>query len=823
MLICAVPFMIKAGDVLDYEGTSMTGQDADSLIGAEIIAENFNPPALEMESTVLLVVNYDDLEGKVQAWTLMSQLDNGLSSYVDDNGDQKIDRIVQYGLFETDAGDGILMSALIYNEEMLKDYHSIVYDTDKLRDFISNVIDEHGIQGLETYVTGSPAISYDTEKGSSEDIAKIDPFTILLILVLVGLFFRSFVTSAMPPMTIGVAFGLVMCIMYFLGSVMEIFYITEMFLLVSMLGAGCDYCIFILARYREERVKGNDHEDALRSSIMWAGESITISGLAVMIGFGAMSICSFSMISTMGIMLAIGIVLALLAALTLITSILAIFGERLFWPSKVNRFGPNMKGWYGKVSRAGHGYFVRSVRFSMKHAKLIIVASVLLTIPSVYIVMTSESSYDMVGSMSSGEAVQGLNEIEDYSNGGMIMPNYVVLELSDHIAELKEMQMGDHRIGFMLWTNPSYISSLSTLSSDLGEDDNVGEIWGIYVWSSLVSKAVGEIGPKIASESDEDYALRVFEEAVTYLPETLSKEAGAVLGGMVILYHAISTDPLTYDSFTFGMIMDYTMNYVMASSVGGTDQKDDEWIYLDYVKFTIITEEESMSDRSMDTINYIDDTRKMYALDNPDIIAGSWLTGNAVVMYEISEKVNSEFVKVEILAIFLIFLLLFVVMKSFVTPLRSIGTILMSVAWTIALTHLLFTSLLGVGVIWMIPIILIVICLGLGMDYDILLTTRIRENRMHRGMTNDEAITAAVTHSGSVITICGLIMGGAFGTLMLSSTTMLQEFGFALCFAILVDALIVRTYIVPAAMHLLGDWNWKGPKFIQRKDMIKRP
>jgi len=73
-----------------------------------------------------------------------------------------------------------------------------------------------------------------------------------------------------------------------------------------------------------------------------------------------------------------------------------------------------------------------------------------------------------------------------------------------------------------------------------------------------------------------------------------------------------------------------------------------------------------------------------------------------------------------------------------------------------------------------------------------------------------------------VITICGLIMGGAFGTLMLSGTAMLQEFGFALCFAILVDALLVRTYIVPAAMHLLGELNWKGPKFLHKKT-IKPP
>ena len=152
-------------------------------------------------------------------------------------------------------------------------------------------------------------------------------------------------------------------------------------------------------------------------------------------------------------------------------------------------------------------------------------------------------------------------------------------------------------------------------------------------------------------------------------------------------------------------------------------------------------------------------------------------------------------------------------MRSYTIPLRSVATILMSICWTLAATHLIF----GDEVTWLIPLILLVICLGLGMDYDILLTTRIKENVRAHGMSNDEAIHHAVVHSGSVITICGLIMGGAFGTLMLSSMGMLQQFGFALCFAILCDALIVRTYIVPAVMHLLGDWNWKGPRFLMTK------
>lgn len=203
-------------------------------------------------------------------------------------------------------------------------------------------------------------------------------------------------------------------------------------------------------------------------------------------------------------------------------------------------------------------------------------------------------------------------------------------------------------------------------------------------------------------------------------------------------------------------------------------------------------------------------------VDGSFVFSQVWVSGTAAVMVEISDVMNAEFLKIELTAIILIIMLLFFVMRSYLTPIRSVATIFMSVIWTVAITHLLFDGLMHDGVLWILPIILLVICLGLGMDYDILLTTRIREYRMSKGMDNDTAITQAVLHSGSVITVCGLIMGGTFGTLMFSSTVMLQQMGFALCFAILVDALIVRTYIVPAAMHLMGEWNWKGPRFLHR-------
>jgi len=821
LLICAIPFTMKAGSVLDYDGNEMGGQDSESIQGANIIQDYFHSSSIKMEAAVLLVISYGSSEEKTEAYDLGNALIAERPGYVDESGNPKISNIIQYATFEDSSkpSEGVVLYAIVYVSE---DVSVITGDIKNLRDFVSKVAADNDISGPRTYVTGSPAISHDTEVGASEDLAKIDPFTILLILILVGLFFRSFVTSAMPPLTIGVAFGMVMCLMYFIGSIMNIFFITEMFLLVSMLGAGCDYCIFILARYREERVKGNDHEGALKNAVTWAGESITTSGIAVMIGFGAMSICSFPMISTMGIMLALGILVALLAALTLITSVLAVFGERLFWPSKIDMFkegGKAMKGWYGKVSKAGRRYFVHSSRTSMKYAKAIIITAVLLTIPSVYIMATSESSYDMIGSMSSGEAIQGLDEMEKYTNSGMIMPNYVVFEMEDSIGEISKVPLTiAGTIDVLLWTNPGYLVELAELQFDLYGDDNIGAVMGVLPWESLVLPAAVIIGPPTIGETDRHYTERVFDEAISVMPDTTQAELNLFIKGILDALQANGMSVKFDDTILIGAI-DYVLNYVSMTSVGGEQQDGTTTVELNYVKFTVITKEESMSDRSMDTIGFMDGVVNKFVSENEDIIANSWLTGTAVVMYEISEQVNKEFIKVEILAILAIFVLLFIVMRSYLTPLRSILTILMSVAWTIALTHLIFTNLLGEGVIWMIPIILIVICLGLGMDYDILLTTRIRENRMHKGMSNDEAIEAAVTYSGSVITICGLIMGGAFGTLMLSSSTMLQEFGFALCFAIIVDALIVRTYIVPAAMHLLGDWNWKGPKFMEKKEL----
>jgi len=99
------------------------------------------------------------------------------------------------------------------------------------------------------------------------------------------------------------------------------------------------------------------------------------------------------------------------------------------------------------------------------------------------------------------------------------------------------------------------------------------------------------------------------------------------------------------------------------------------------------------------------------------------------------------------------------------------------------------------------------ILVGLGLDYDVFLFSRVYEYRL-AGFNNRASILKGVYKTGSVITGAGLIMAIAFAGLLLSNEMVLNQFGFMLCFAVLVDTFIVRTFLVPSILGLAGWFNW---------------
>lgn len=796
-ILVALPFAAQAEDVLSYDMTSMGGFTSEATEGADIVADNFEG-GLNVDT--VLVVPYEGASqlSDLETWLIGSDaLGTGISERYGD----AVTYSVMGAFSSDDAENGVFMVLIDFGELDAMD------EIGNIRDVITSAMGVAGLSDMAHYVTGGSAITYDTMEGANADVAKIDPLSILLILLLLGLFFWTLVTAFAPPLVVGGAYGLVLALMFALGQMFDIFYITKTIVLVSMLGAGCDYSIFIISRYREERKAGKEKSEAVTEAIKWAGESVMTSGLAVVIGFAVMSLCSYSLVSTMAIVLAIGIVMAMLAALTLIPAIIAVLGDRVFWPRTIDSYKAGSKernGVYGKLVDFSKRYFTRAGRFSTKHAAPIVVVALLLTIPLGYVAMTSEDSFDMVSVMPDSDAREGVDAVTSNTDGGLIMPTYALLQLESPIADVTKVSDG---VGVLSWRDPAYLAGLAAVSQSIVDGDgNVSYALGPTAWSSVYGIAYQAIAaqgvPEAAITSE-----MVNRAALSALPDMVALQLEAFFGTYGWNLSPDTVLPLSAEmQVPVASLIDYAVN------VGAGLVSDDGT----YVQLMVIVKDEPMSTTSMESVGAIRDTISDLRADEAySWIVDSWVLGTVAKLSDISDVVNGEFNWIELGVILLIYVLLFFVLGSYLTPIRSLATILMSVVWTLGMVQLLFVHVLSTDVVWIVPIVLFVICLGLGMDYDILLTTRIREGKL-KGLSDDEAIQEALVRSGSIISLCGLIMGGTFLTLLLSGSAMLQEVGFALGFAILVDSLLVVPYVVPALMHLMGRWSWVGPKFLDR-------
>jgi RND superfamily putative drug exporter len=168
------------------------------------------------------------------------------------------------------------------------------------------------------------------------------------------------------------------------------------------------------------------------------------------------------------------------------------------------------------------------------------------------------------------------------------------------------------------------------------------------------------------------------------------------------------------------------------------------------------------------------------------------------------------------------FLLLLVAFRSIVIPAKAIAMNLLSVGASYGLMVLVFQKgvgahLLGVTQVdtieaW-VPLFLFSLLFGLSMDYQVFLLSRIKERFDATGDTR-EAVAYGVGRTASIITGAAAIMVCVFAGMAGGQLVMFQQMGFGLAVAVLIDATVVRTVIVPAAMELLGDWNWYLPRWL---------
>jgi putative drug exporter of the RND superfamily len=189
-----------------------------------------------------------------------------------------------------------------------------------------------------------------------------------------------------------------------------------------------------------------------------------------------------------------------------------------------------------------------------------------------------------------------------------------------------------------------------------------------------------------------------------------------------------------------------------------------------------------------------------------DVLVG----GGTAVVYDIKQE-SARDTKVIIPAILIvIFLVLVVLLRSVVAPLLLVGTVVLSFLATLGVCALVFDHVFGfAGADPSFPLFAFVFLVALGIDYNIFLMTRVREEAKLHGTRHGTLKGLAVT--GGVITSAGVVLAATFSALGVLPLVPFAELGFAVAFGVLLDTLIVRSLLVPAIVHELDDkvwWPW---------------
>ena len=223
-------------------------------------------------------------------------------------------------------------------------------------------------------------------------------------------------------------------------------------------------------------------------------------------------------------------------------------------------------------------------------------------------------------------------------------------------------------------------------------------------------------------------------------------------------------------------------------------------------------------DRSVAALERLRDEVVPFAF-GPVPAASAYVTGMTAQSVDFNDLLKSRAPLVFVFVLGLAFLLLLVVFRSIVIPLKAIALNLLSVGAAYGVLVFVFQDghfedLLGFesigGITAWLPLFLFVLLSGLSMDYHVFILSRVREG-VDRGMSTDEAVAHGIKSTAGTVTSAAVVMVFVFGIFATLSALDFKMMGVGLAAAVLIDATLIRAVLLPASMKLLGDWNWYFP------------
>ena len=405
--------------ILNQKGQATISEDSPSKVATEML----NKMGTSKGDSAIFVFTDPNKISK----TSMASIKNGIDNLRDRKAALKINNILDP--FSTPdakdqmiSKDGTTLVAQVTYEKGTEDSETIISD---FKDAVKDVKVTH-------YITGEEAIDNDYLAATNMGVEKSAIITVIFILLVLVIMFRSVVTPFVSLFAVGIAY---LCSMGIVGIFINVFNfpitsLTEMFMILVLFGIGTDYNILLFNRFKEELGHGLSIDDAIVTTYKSAGKTVLFSGLTVFIAFASLSFVQFPIYRSANAV-AIGIAVLLLELITLTPVLMKVIGRKLFWPSH-NTSGHKESKLWGNIT---------SVSVNHPAISLIVVAAIIIP---VILFNTTKLSFDSLKDLSANTpSVKGFNLVADKFGRGKAMPTTIVIENNKAMDNNKDLAVMD--------------------------------------------------------------------------------------------------------------------------------------------------------------------------------------------------------------------------------------------------------------------------------------------------------------------------------------------------------------------------------------------
>jgi RND superfamily putative drug exporter len=619
--------------------------------------------------------------------------------------------------------------------------------------------------GLQVHTAGQVAISVDQQQQSGGTGNQVQGAAFLFIILLLLVIFRSILAPLVTVIPALLSVSIAGPIIGELGDHgLKVSTLSQLLLIVLVLGAGTDYGLFLVFRVRENILRGEAPRDATVNGLTKVGESITFSALTVIAALLSLLVATFQIYSQLGIPLAIGIGVMLLAGLTLLPALLAILGRWAFFPSRT--FWVASKKPSARRDRALAGAR-RSSRLSwgsiatrvLKRpaASLIIGVVIFGALATAVTAYASGGFGGQVTAPAGTDSAAGTDLVNKYFPVTAANPTNLVYKLSSPA-----------------WT-PGTAAQIQTATAQLSKD-------------SVFSGVTGPLNPV---------------GGAAFTPAEYAALHGLLGSGAL----SNTAPPAPAGAAQLGITSaQWTQAYQLYRATLQFVSADGKTIQFE----TSLSAGDPSTTAALNAVPAVRNAATSAAATLHAVDYG--VTGEAPALYDISSISNSDLARVIPIAIIVIGILLALVMRSLIAPLYLIASVALSYFAALGLAVLVFIKIGGnSGITFILPFLLFIFLLALGEDYNILVMTRIREEAKQLPLR--QAVARAISVTGTTVTSAGLVLAGTFAVFAViggrsSGGSQIVEVGLGLAVGVVMDTFVVRTVLVPCTVVLLGRWNW---------------